>query len=88
MKLQKRNGVSVGIQDIRKLQQIIKLAEELIGSADGTDRQKASRPKKRRSSVEAKEFRAFLKKERERGVPVETLAKKHKITMSYIYQIK
>jgi hypothetical protein len=76
------------IHDIKKLHQINKLAEELIGSAGGNDRQKASRPKKRRSSAEAKEFRAFLKKERERGVPVETLAKKHKITMSYIYQIK
>jgi hypothetical protein len=78
----------MSIQDIRKLQQIIKLAEELIGSAGENSGQKALRPRKRRSSAEAKEFRAFLKKERERGVPVETLAKKHKITMSYIYQIK
>ena len=78
----------MSIQNIRKLQQIIKLAEELIGAAGEANRQKASRPKRRRSSAEAKEFRAFLKKERERGVPVETLAKKHKITMSYIYQIK
>jgi hypothetical protein len=75
-------------QDIRKLQQIIKLAEDLLAAAGAGGKRKAARPKKRRSSAEATEFRAFLKKEREKGVPVEQLAKKHGVTMSYIYQIK
>jgi len=73
-------------RDIKKLQQIIKLANELIK----TSGKAAKTPvfKKRRSSAEAREFRAMLKKEREKGVPVEQLAKKHDVTMSYIYQIK
>jgi len=75
-------------QDIHKLQQIIKLAEELIGAAGASGKKKAARPKKRRSSAEAAEFRAYLKKERDRGVAREKLAKKQNITMSYIYQIK
>jgi hypothetical protein len=75
-------------QDIRKLQQIIKLAGELLDAAGAGGKRKMVRPKKRRSSAEAAEFRAFLKKEREKGVPVEQLAKKHNVTMSYIYQIK
>jgi hypothetical protein len=75
-------------QDIRKLQQIVKLAEELLGAAGAGGKRKMVRPKKRRSSAEATEFRAMLKKEREKGIPVEQLAKKHNVTMSYIYQIK
>jgi hypothetical protein len=78
----------MSMQDIRKLEQIIKLAEELLGATGAGGKRKAARPKKRRSSAEAKEFREYLKKEREKGVPVELLAKKHGITMSYIYQIK
>jgi hypothetical protein len=78
----------MSMQDIRKLQQIIKLAEELLAATGAGGKRKAARPKKRRSSAEATEFRAMLKKEREKGVPVEQLAKKHGVTMSYIYQIK
>ena len=75
-------------QNIRKLQQIIKLAQELLAATGASDNKRAMRVKKRRTSAEAAEFRAMLKKEREKGVPVEQLAKKHKVTMSYIYQIK
>jgi len=72
--------------DTKKLQQIIKLASELVKSSGKGG--KAPVFKKRRSSVEAEEFRAMLKNEREKGVSVEQLAKKHGITMSYVYQIK
>jgi Mor family transcriptional regulator len=72
--------------EVKKLQQIVKLANELLKSSSGGG--KAAVVKKRRTSAEATEFRAMLKKEREKGVPVEQLAKKHKVTVSYIYQIK
>ncbi len=79
-------GVEMSPAEIRKLQQILKLTSELLKSSEKSG--KAAAFKKRRTSAEATEFRAMLKKERDKGVPVEQLAKKHNVTMSYIYQIK
>ncbi len=75
-------------KQIRDLQKIIELAQNAIGALGGANAVASKHRKKRRSSEEAKEFRAMLKRERDRGVPVFELAKKHKVTMSYIYQIK
>jgi Mor family transcriptional regulator len=73
------------INDLRK---IIELAESAIAALGGSKSGAPKRRKKRRTSEEATAFRAMLKAERDKGVPVYDLAKKHKVTMSYIYQIK
>jgi Mor family transcriptional regulator len=73
------------INDLRK---IIELAEGAIAALGGSRSGAPRRRKKRRTPEEAKVFRAMLKSERDRGVSVYDLAKKHKVTMSYIYQIK
>lgn len=78
------------VKQIQDLRRIIELAQNIIESLGGS-KSAGSRTrvrKRRRTSEEAREFRAMLKKERDRGVPVYDLAKKHKVTMSYIYQIK
>lgn len=75
-------------KQIRDLQKIIELAQNAINALGGANTPSTKRRKKRRTSEEAKEFRAMLKRERDHGVPVFDLAKKHKVTMSYIYQIK
>jgi len=73
---------------IQQLKKIRALVDEALASLDQDQGKKVVARKKRRSSAEAAEFRAFLKKERDRGVPVFDLANKYKVTMSYIYQIK
>lgn len=78
------------VKQIRDLHKIIELAQSTIESLEGSKSadSRTKVRKRRRTSEEAREFRAMLKKERDRGVPVYDLAKKHKVTMSYIYQIK
>jgi hypothetical protein len=73
---------------IQQLKKIRALVDEALAALNQGRGKKVVARKKRRSSAEASEFRAFLKKERDRGVPVSDLANKHKVTMSYIYQIK
>ncbi len=75
-------------ETIRKLEKIRALVDETLAALGQGQSTKTVRRKKRRSSAEAAEFRAFLKKERDNGVPVFDLAKKYKVTASYIYQIK
>jgi hypothetical protein len=75
-------------ETIQKLEKIRALVEETLEALGQSQASKSSRKKRRRSSAEAAEFRAFLKKERDNGVPVFDLAKKYKVTASYIYQIK
>jgi hypothetical protein len=77
-------------KQIQELHKIIELAKNTIEALGGSGSKppRAKPRKKRRTSEEAKAFRAMLKMERDRGVPVYDLAKKHKVTMSYIYQIK
>jgi len=73
---------------IQKLEKICALIDETLASLAEGQPSKSVRRKKRRTSAEAAEFRAFLKKERDNGVPVFDLAKKYNVTASYIYQIK
>ena len=55
-----------------------------------TRREKTSyRPKRvRRTGKELIAFRAMLKAERKKGVPVAELARKHSITPTYIYLLR
>lgn len=79
--------------DAAQLKKIIAIAEALLEKAGGKQ-EKSSRLEKsnghariRRSGKELTAFRKMLKAERKAGVPVATLAKKHGISPSYIYQL-
>ena len=50
------------------------------------DRNKAG-TRKRRTGRELAEFRKMIKAERRKGTTASTLAKKHGVSMNYIYQI-
>jgi hypothetical protein len=81
------------IQDVSKLNRIIKLAEKLIekssnGSANGRigiPQRAKRRTRKRRTGRELVQFRKMLKAERKKGIPVAEMARKHGISTGYIY---
>jgi hypothetical protein len=78
-------------QDIALVKRLIAVLESAI------EKPKRGRPpknsgaeapkRKRRSGRELRAFRAMLKSERRRGVPVASLARKHGISAAYIYQL-
>ena len=78
--------------EINKLKRLIAIASKLI--ADNPKPQRG-RPKgstdvstgtrKRRSGAELVQFRQMLKAERTKGVSAAELAKKHKVSLAYIY---
>ena len=85
--------MALTIQDISKLNRIIKLAEKLIkkgsnGLANGRNGkpQRAKRSiRKRRTGRELVQFQKMLKAERKKGIPVAEMARKHGISTAYIY---
>jgi len=83
-------------REILKLQRIISLAEKLINESPKPKRGRpalygAVVPKSkngkrvRRTGKALVRFRKMLKAERERGVPVARIARKHRISPAYIY---
>lgn len=85
-------------KELALLRRIIALAQKLIaespkpkrGRPASSDRakveQKPTAAKRiRRSGRELKKFRAMLKAERKKGVPVATLARQHGVSAAYIY---
>ena len=92
----------ISSQDVRQLEKIIALAQELIAKADGgvkvsgksagkavsaSARRGKTGPANRRTGKELAAFRSMLKSQRKAGVPVAELARKHGVTASYIYQM-
>lgn len=75
-------------ETLEKLEKIRSLVDQMLETLGQGQTSRKTRKPKRRTSAEAAEFRAFLKKERDKGVPVAQLSRKHKVTASYIYQIK
>lgn len=73
---------------VQKLEYIRSLIDQMLESLEQGQGSKRSHRVKRRTSAEAAEFREFLKKERDEGVPVAQLSRKQMVTASYIYQIK
>lgn len=79
--------------DIAQLKKIISIAEALLEKAggkqekNGRSEQHNGHARIRRSGKDLAAFRKMLKAERKAGVPVATLAKKHGISPSYIYQL-
>jgi hypothetical protein len=87
--------VSLSSREITQLRQLIKIARELLASAQSKSRGEAPKSKasskahtSRRTGKELAAFQKMLKAERKRGLSVAELARKHGITPSYIYQMK
>ncbi len=85
--------MSLSPKEMADLKRIIQLADQLITKAGqsektkSTARKAAAAPTSRRSGKELVAFREKLRAEREAGVPVTKIAKKHGISPSYIYQL-
>jgi len=84
---------------MKRLQRVVSILEKLISSSPKPRRgrpplngkgiaNKASGKRIRRTGKELIKFRTMLKAEKKRGVPVAELAKKHGISLAYIYQIR
>jgi hypothetical protein len=86
--------------EISKLRRIIKLAEQLIAETPKPQRdrpalsngmglrERGEQKRVRRSGKELVRFRKMLKAERKRGVSVGELARKHRISPTYIYTLQ
>jgi hypothetical protein len=81
---------------IAKLRRILKLTDKLIAeneklqranSLNGTGSTNANGKRIRRSGNALVQFRRMLKAERKKGVPVSELARKHRISTTYIYTL-
>jgi hypothetical protein len=86
--------LSLSAKEISRLRRIVELAEKLIAE---TPRRRRGRPasierskpvqgkRVRRSGKELIRFRKMLKTQRQNGVPVAELARRHGISSAYIY---
>lgn len=81
--------MSLSAQQLRKLNRIIALAQQLIAEIEEAQRsgQHGSR-RRRRTGNELMQFRRMLKDQRNKGVPVAELARKHGISSAYIYMLR
>ena len=80
--------MSLNKHDISKLRRIIALAGTLITKSQTASTTKSKKKTRlRRSGKELVQFRKMLKAERKKGVSVAALARKHKISLAYIYTL-
>lgn len=87
--------MALSTKEIRKLRRIIALAEALIAKSEKPrlgrpplKKEKGTSGKRiRRSGKQLAAFRKMLKAERQKGVPVAELAKKHQVSTAYVYQV-
>jgi hypothetical protein len=84
-------------QQIAMLRRILKLTDNLLREAERPQRTQslngtgstngAGRKRIRRSGKALAQFRRMLKAKRKQGVPVAELARKHRISTTYIYTL-
>ncbi len=84
--------MSLTSKEIAELKKIVARANELIAKAKGremikTSVRRSASVRARRSGKDLVAFRRTLQAERKAGVPVAQIAKKHGISLSYIYQL-
>jgi hypothetical protein len=72
---------------IANLQAILAAEEPSVRSRKQTSRVRVDATRARRSGKELAAFRKTLRAERRSGVPVAEIAKRHKVSKSYIYQL-
>jgi predicted transcriptional regulator len=90
--------MSMSPREIAKLRKIIELAQQLLAKQDVAEAPKAKGKgaksaiiptiQKRRSGKELASFRKMLKAERKQGVAVAEIARRHGVSLAYIYQLK
>ena len=73
-------------QQIRKLNRIITLAQQMIDESKEA-RMSGRRTRIRRSGKELVQFRRLLREQRKKGIPVAELARQHGISSAYIYML-
>jgi DNA invertase Pin-like site-specific DNA recombinase len=81
-----RIKMSLNRAELIQLKAVVNALQKIIATngADGA----RSKPKRlRRSGKELSAFRKMLRTERKNGVPVATLARRHGISTTYIYQL-
>jgi hypothetical protein len=87
--------LALNAHDVSKLRRIIALAEKLIEKAATAKRRPAMKnghravkgKRVRRTGKELIQFRKMLKAERKKGTPVVELARKHGVSLAYIYSL-
>jgi hypothetical protein len=85
--------LALSAQEVAKLRRIVSLAEKLMknggsGKRNGVAGKQPKTGKRiRRSGRELIQFRKMLKSERQKGVSVSELARKHGISSAYIYTL-
>jgi hypothetical protein len=85
--------LALSAQEVAKLRRIVSLAETMMAKGgsrkrDGVAGKQSKKSKRiRRSGRELIQFRKMLKSERQKGVPVSELARKHGISSAYIYTL-
>ena len=87
-----RANMSLSARELSKLQQIVKIASDLISRAETTppvteSTKKSADKRIRRTGKDLAAFRKMLKAERKRGVAVSELAQQHGISTAYIYSL-
>lgn len=79
----------LSVREIERLKRIIKIAEKLLAEAERARRGRPIISKRiRRSGRELEKFRATLKKERKAGIPVAEIARKHGVSIAYVYNLQ
>lgn len=78
--------MSLNAKHIKKLEQIIQQAKEILQLANASGKA-GNTPRKRRSGKELVAFRKMLKEEVAGGASVIEVAKKHGVSPAYIYQL-
>ena len=84
--------MSLSARELSKIQQIVKIASDLISRAETTppvteSTKKSADKRVRRTGKDLAAFRKMLKAERKRGVAVSELAQEHGISTAYIYSL-
>ena len=87
--------MALNAHDVSKLRRIIALAEKLIEKAPTAKRRPVMKnghravmgKRARRSGKELVQFRKMLKSERNKGVAVADLARKHGVSTAYVYSL-
>ncbi len=78
--------MSLNAKHMKKLEQIIEQAKEILQLANASGKA-GNTPRKRRSGKELVAFRKMLKEEVAGGASVIEVAKKHGVSPAYIYQL-
>lgn len=88
--------MSLTQREVAQLKKIIEIAHALIekdrkptrgGKSTAKAKGSAAPMRKRRTGKELLAFRKLLKAERKAGVPVADIAKKHGVSLAYIYSL-